>query len=341
MVLGGILGAVSGSGTASAGGLAKCAYPELCRRGYSSDLAAATVATSGCLSAIVPPTSVLIVFAIAAEMSVSELFMAAFIPGFLCIVVFCICVYVWFKRDEKKNLAKMASGETDAPEAEGEKPVKFNGRTVFVIVAGLAILLSIFVGIYSGLFTPTEAGAVGAFIAMIAAIVSGNFSFKYFLEAISDTVKSTAMIMCMVVSANIFARFVSLSRLPRMITEAFGPLIERPVLLMFIVLIFFFIMFMILDTTAPILMFTPILMPLVVAAGYDGIWFGILICLAGTVGLVTPPVGIVAYVVAGQLKIKSGGIFRITLVWAAICALAVGGLLIIFPQTALWLPSIL
>ena len=172
-------------------------------------------------------------------------------------------------------------------------------------------------------------------------LFSGRFSGKFFLDAMVSTVKSDAMILMLIIAGSFFSKFITLSMIPRMLVTSLSPLIARPGLLLAIVTVFYFIMFMLLDGSSPILMTVPILAPVVQAAGYDLVWFGIFICVSATIGQMTPPVGLGVYTVSGVTKVPSGSMFRLTIIYSIITAVVVGGLLIIFPQLTSWLPSVL
>ena len=225
-LLGGFLGAVSGSGTATAAGLSQCAYPELRKRGYSKELACTLCATSGSLSAVIPPSTLIVLYGVTAQVSVATLFIATLIPGISMMVVYMICTVIYFFIERKSGKVQdLDEHEFEFIAEEGDNESK--GQHILVVVSGLLIIVSIFGGIYSGIFTPTEAGAVGAFISFIAAIVSGNFSLKFFFEAIVDTVKSEAMIMFMVLCAAYFSKFITLSMIPRYIVQLLNQFLHK------------------------------------------------------------------------------------------------------------------
>ncbi|MBR0164980.1 MAG: TRAP transporter large permease [Lachnospiraceae bacterium] len=339
-ILGGFLGAVSGSGTATAAGLSQCAYPELRKRGFSKELACTLCATSGSLSAVIPPSTLIVLYGVTAQVSVATLFIATLIPGISMLVVYAVLTVIYYFVEKRGNrVQELDEHEFEFVTEEEDKESK--GQHMLVVISGLLIIIVIFGGIYSGFFTPTEAGAVGAFVAFIAAIVSGNFSLKFFIQAIVDTVQSEAMIMFMVLSAAYFSRFITLSMIPRYIVSLLTPLIAHPAILLAILIVFYFVMFMLMDGTAPILMTVPIMMPVVQAAGYDPIWFGILVAMSATIGQLTPPVGLGVYTVSSITKVPSGGIFKIATIYALAVAVVVGGAMILIPGMTSWLPSLL
>ena len=279
-------------------------------------------------------------YGVTAQVSVATLFIATLIPGISMLVVYAVLTVIYYFVEKRGNrVQELDEHEFEFVTEEEDKESK--GQHMLVVISGLLIIIVIFGGIYSGFFTPTEAGAVGAFVAFIAAIVSGNFSLKFFIQAIVDTVQSEAMIMFMVLSAAYFSRFITLSMIPRYIVSLLTPLIAHPAILLAILIVFYFVMFMLMDGTAPILMTVPIMMPVVQAAGYDPIWFGILVAMSATIGQLTPPVGLGVYTVSSITKVPSGGIFKIATIYALAVAVVVGGAMILIPGMTSWLPSLL
>lgn len=328
--LGGFLGAVSGSGTATSASLGQVAVPELRKRGYPDNLAGALAASAGSLSAIIPPSVILILYGVTVQISIGQLFIAAFIPGILMMIVFSVVTIVYLK---------IYQGKMVVPAPVVEEPETPVSRYIIVLVAGLLIVLSIFGGIYTGKFTPTEAGAVGAFISLIVALILGKVNKKFIVSSLIETTKVTVMAMMIVIGASLFGRFISLSLLPRKIIDMLGPLLDYPALLLTIIMLIYFFLFMFIEGAAVILMTVPVLLPILQAAGVDLIWFGIFVSVICTLGLITPPVGISVYAVGGVTKIPIEKLFRTSLVYALVAFIVVGGLLIAFPELATWLPQ--
>ncbi|MBM4763770.1 TRAP transporter large permease [Bacillus sp. B15-48] len=328
--LGGTLGAVSGSGAATSAALAQVAVPELKKKGFPETLAGSIAAASGSLSSIIPPSIVLIIYGVTTQTPIGELFVAAFIPGLLMMTVFSI-VTVFYLRSYKGNIE---SHEDNVEEID--TPVS---RYVIVILAGILIIGSIFGGIYSGIFTPTESGAVGAIIALVVALLLGKITKEFIVNSLIETMKVTVMALIIVIGASIFGRFVSLSLLPRKIIEMLGTLMESPTLLLTIIMIIYFFLFMFIESLAVILMTVPILQPILMAANIDLIWFGILLTIICTLGMMTPPVGMSVYVVGGVSNIPITKLFRTSMVFAVVASVVVGGLIITIPELATWLPQ--
>ena len=332
-VLGALLGAVSGSGVATSSALGQITYPELRKRNYTPELASGICASAGALSATIPPSTIMLIYGITAEASISKMFEGAFIPGIICTASF-IAVTIFYLNKEKDYVS---------PDADTSYNAEHFSILSFLpsLIGGVLIFVSVFGGIFSGLFTPTEAGAVGCAIAFIVALISRKMTFEYFLHALRDAAATTSMCMLLVMAASVFARFISFSLIPRYLIELMQPLIARPVILLVIITLFYFVLFMLMDGTSPVLMTVPFLLPVIEAAGYDKIWFGIYLAVCVTVGMMTPPVGMVTYATAAVTKVASKDLFKVTTVYAIVGLVITGGLIIVFPQIVTWLPSLL
>ncbi|MDQ0428103.1 tripartite ATP-independent transporter DctM subunit [Planomicrobium stackebrandtii] len=337
LIIGGMLGAVSGSGTATSASLGQVAIPELRKHGYSAPLAGAIAASGGSLSGIIPPSIILILYGVATETPVGSLFVGAFIPGILTMIVFILVMLVYFRLDRKKQVQTHIEEPVikDAPLPEKLSAI----RLIIVSVIAILIVLVIFGGIYSGIFTPTEAGAVGAFVGLLAALVLGKVNLQFFKTSVVETVKLTGMVMIIMIGAQIFGRFVSLSLLPRRLIELIEPIMDTPVLVLIAISVVLFIMFMFIEGAAVILMSIPVILPIIQELQVDILWFGVFVAVICTIGLITPPVGLSVYAVAGVSGISSGSIFRISMVFAVVAMVVVCGLMIAFPGLATWLPN--
>ncbi|WP_249870743.1 TRAP transporter large permease [Oceanobacillus saliphilus] len=330
ILLGGMLGGVSGSGTATSAALGQIAVPELQQRGYPSHLAGMIAASAGSLSAIIPPSVFLIIYGVVAQISIGQLFTAALIPGILLMVVFSLVAMIYLRRSKHEF-----NSTTQASEME-EVPIY---RYIIVIISGLFIFTAIFGGIYMGIFTPTEAGAVGAFLALIMAGLLGKLNFRFLNNALVETTKISVMAMFIVMGASLFGRFISLSLMPRKIIGLLEPLLSNPALVIIIIMVFYFFLFMFIEGAAVILMTVPIIKPLLDTIQVDPLWFGIMLTVVCTIGLITPPVGMSVIAVGGITKIPIERLFKTGIVFGLIAAVVVIGLLIIFPELVTWLPS--
>jgi tripartite ATP-independent transporter DctM subunit len=269
---------------------------------------------------------------VATETPIGDLFIAAVIPGILVTAVFIAVMMVYLSREK----ARATDVETDAP-----LPEKIStGRLVVSMTVSLIIVVVVFGGIYSGMVTPTEAGAVGSFAGFLAALVLGKVNGRYLVVSLTETVKVTVMVMIILIGAQIFGRFVSLSLIPRRLIDLLEPLVDQPFLLLMIIAGIYFVLFMFVEGAAVILMSVPVLLPVIEAMGTDITWFGVFIAMICTVGLITPPVGLSVYAVSGATGIRSDAIFRYAMVFAIIATVVVSVIMIAVPETATWLPSV-
>ncbi|MFF5994080.1 TRAP transporter large permease [Lysinibacillus sp. KU-BSD001] len=330
--LGGLLGGVSGSGTATSAALAQIAVPELRKRGYSPELAGTIAACAGSLSAIIPPSVILILYGVVAQISIGQLFTAALIPGILLMLIFSLITLVYLKIYQKE----MSATNEEQEQFEEAVPVS---RYVIVAMLGTSMGVAIFGGIYLGIFSPTEAGAVGASLAFVMALLLRKVNWAFMNTALVETVKITVMAMFIVVGASLFGRFISLSLVPRKIIDLLQPIIDQPVLILVLIMIFYFILFMFIESVAVILMTVPILTPILDVIQTDPLWFGIALTIVCTIGMLTPPVGLSVYVVGSVTGISIERLFRVSTVFAVISSIIIIAILILFPQLVTWLPS--
>lgn len=336
LVIGGMLGAVSGSGTATAASLGQVAIPELRKHGYSPPLAGAIAAAGGSLSGIIPPSIILILYGVATETPVGKLFIGAFIPGILVMICFIIVMLILFKMERSKNPINDYDMKVSESEEVEEVPLL---KLIISSLIAIIIMLIIFGGIYSGIFTPTEAGAVGSLVGLIAALILGKVNLRFLKASLLETIKLTGMVMLIMIGAQIFGRFVSLSLLPRKLIEFIDPIMGYPILVLTLISIALFVMFMFIEGAAVILMSIPVLLPIIQVLGIDILWFGVFVSVICTIGLITPPVGMSVYAVSGVSNIRSEQIFKIGMVFAVFAMIIVGGLMILFPELATWLPN--
>lgn len=330
IILGGFLGAVSGSASAMSAALGQFAVPELEKHGYNRTFAASIAAASGSLATIIPPSIGLIIYGAITQTSISSLFIGVIIPGIITIILLSIIVVIMYFRQKGKSVKHVE-----------ETPLeRFSTKNYVVsLVTGLLIILAIFGGIYMGIFTPTEAGGVGAFITFIAAIILRKVNWNFLVISFKETIRITGMVMMIMIGATIFTRFVTLSQLPQKLIESLGPLTSSPLLILVILLVIFFVAFMFLEGAAAIVMLVPITLPLAQAIGLSPLEFGIIISVVGTAGLITPPVGISTYAVAGITKIPANKIFSYTMIYALFISVVGTALLIMFPELITWLPN--
>ena len=327
LLIGGLLGAVSGSGAASAASLATLSAPELERVGYSRRFAVGLAAVAGSLSAVIPPSLIVIIYGAITAVPIGALFIGLLGPGLLCIVVYIACL--WLFEEVRPGATALVE-----PEAE-ELPRGAMSASIFL----LALLLVVFGGIYGGIITVGEAGAIGAFTALIGLTAMGRIGWRDLAQSLADSAKISAMLMLIVIGAQIFARFLAFSRLPRELLELAEPLVAEPWLLVAVLMAVLFVAGMILESAAVILLIVPIVLPMLEAAQIDLLWFGVLASFMIALGLLTPPVGLSAYAAAAARRYPVVEVFKPASKFALAAAILVVGATILFPGIVTWLPS--
>ena len=325
-----LFGAVCGSSLATAATMARVSVPEMRRFGYSASLAAGAVASGGTLGILIPPSVILVLYAIIAEASVPELFAAGLVPGIVLAVLHVLVVKGWVW------LQPAAAPSLDAPMAWRERLRAMLGMWK------LAVLFLLTVGgIYLGWFSPTEAAAVGAFGAIVIALATRTLDLRGLWAALDETVRTTAMLFFVMVGAFLFARFVVVTRLPMSLTETVMGWDLPSIAVLLLMVVFYLLLGCFLETVSMILITVPVFLPLIQEMGLSPVWFGILLVVVAEVGLITPPVGLNIFVIRNQLPdIPLTTLFRGVLPFLLADA-AMIALLIMAPALALWLPSLL
>lgn len=326
-----VFGAICGSNTATAATMGAIALPEMEKYNYDKSLATASVAAGGVLGVMIPPSVIFIVYGMATEQSVGKLFMAGILPGILMMLLYMATIFIMTIRNPKLGPA--------GPKSNWKERVKAlsGGLGEALIVFSLSIG-----GLFAGWFTPTEAGAIGAAGVLVISLLEKRISWASLLKSLSDTTRTTAMIMLMIAGAIIFGRFMAISRIPFEIANWVGALSLPPFMILGLILVIYLILGCFIDALALVLLTTPIFFPVVVdTLGYDPIWFGVIMVLVVAMGVITPPVGMNVYIIKGIApEIPLEDIFKG--IWPFLFALIICViLLIIFPQIATFLPNLL
>lgn len=327
-----VFAAVTGVSIAAAAAFSRIAYPQMRHHGYSRKFALGSVAGSACLGMLIPPSILMIVWGIITEKSISQLFIAGAIPGFLLAGFFIAYTVIWAKMrpDEVPNIKHMGDDEEKLSRAE--------------VVSGLGILLLILMvlgGIWGGFFTPTEAGGVGAICAMILGLVKGMRG-RAFIFAVIDAGKTAAPIMILLLTAAMYAKFLAAAGISELIQGAFSSFQLGEFGIIMVMVIIWLILGMILDSISIILLTVPIFAPVAESVGFDPIAFGIFGILAIEAGLLTPPFGLLVYTVKGAVDDKS---VKLSEIFAGsipywLLMLVVMTMIWVWPQIALWLPQL-
>ncbi|HLP67652.1 MAG TPA: TRAP transporter large permease [Rhizobium sp.] len=289
-------GSICGSSLATAATMAQVALPELKRNGYSGGLASATLAAGGTLGILIPPSVVLVIYAILAEQNIAKLFLAAFVPGLLAAFSYLvvIAIYVRVKPESAGHAARVPWAER-VPALIAVWPV----AAIFFLVVG---------GIYLGWFTPTQAAAIGAGGAGLVAWAKGGLDRRSLLGCFKDTAVSTGMIFFIVLGASVFNSFLAFSRLPQVGAEWVTAQGFAPMTVLVIILALYIIFGCIMDSLSMIVLTVPIFFPIVTAMDFGlspehfAIWFGILVLMVAEIGMITPPVGLNLFIISGMAR---------------------------------------
>jgi tripartite ATP-independent transporter DctM subunit len=319
--------ALSGSSVASAITMGRVTLPEMRRYHYDPRLATGAVAAGGTLGILIPPSTVLVVYGILTEQSIGKLFLAGFLPGLLLTALFIVTIVI-------VCAFRPHYGPPGARVAPRERWSALGGAGAFFVV-----LVATIGGMYAGVFTVTEASAVGAGLTLVHAVWRRRLTFAALTDALLQTVRTTAMVFLILIGAHIFSPFLAMSRIPVDLAGALTGLALPALAVLAVLLVAYIILGMFLEGFAILVLTVPIVLPIVLALGLDPIWYGIFMVIVLEMGLISPPVGINVFVVKGVAEdVPMGKIFAgILPFWVAMIACVI--LLIAFPQIALVLPN--
>ncbi|MBM4310045.1 MAG: TRAP transporter large permease [Deltaproteobacteria bacterium] len=319
--------AICGSTNATAATMAAATLPEMKRYNYSPGLATGVVAAGGSLGILIPPSVIFIVYGIMTEQSIGKLFLAGIVPGILLSLMFVAAIVIWVML--RPELAP-AGPRTTLKEKIRSLSGLGETLTLFVLVMG---------GLFCGLFTPTEAGGVGAFGTLAIALIRRKIDWQGFKAALNETTRISCMIMMIVAGATIFGHFLAVSRIPFDIAGWISGLDLHRSLIMLLIIAIYIVGGCFIDALALVMLTTPIFYPVIMRLGFDPVWFGVMVVMLTQIGVITPPVGVNVYVVSGVARdVPLHVIFKGVI--PLLIALIVATLLLIpFPQIALFLPG--
>ena len=322
--------AASGSSVATASAMSRMAVPEMLDSGYDRGLATGTIAASGTLGSLIPPSVLLILYGVYAQVSVGQLFMAGFLPGLLSALIYMAMIVVRVK------LNPSLAGEVHVNPTAEERRAAF--RDVWPLPTLILVVLG---GIFTGVFSPTEAGALGAFAALLIAAVRRRLTRAALREAVTQAVTATASIFLILIGSLFFTRFLALSGVPRAFADAILSVSTEVWWILFAVSVIFLVLGMLIDSIGLLLLTLPILVPLVGEADINPVWFGIIVIKLLEIGLITPPIGLNVYMINGALnnRVTLPEIFR-GISWFLAMDVLTLVILIAFPAISLWLPSL-
>ena len=320
------IGTTTGSAAATTALMARVAYPEMKNAGYQPRLALGVIAASGTIASMIPPSILIVIFAVLAELNVGKMLVAGFIPGIISAAIYIAMIVLRAKFDPK-------IAPTTPPASWHQRFSSLPYLLPVVIMFGTVVG-----GIYGGIFTPTEAGGVAALVSFTIVIAMRRLSFAKFKKIIIETAGVTLLVLIFIMSISLFTKFLTYSG----VTIAFARMalsFENPMLTLLLMMGVCFIFGMFISATGMIMIVTPIFVPVIINIGYDPIWFGILIIKMCEVAAITPPVCVGVYIAQGIIKeVPSEQAIRGILPFLA-CDILTLGLLIAVPQITTFLPS--
>ncbi|UCF56766.1 MAG: TRAP transporter large permease [Deltaproteobacteria bacterium] len=321
--------AMCGSTNAEAAAMGRVTLPEMKRYNYDSSLATGCVASAGSLGILIPPSTILIIYGILTEESIGRLYAAGILPGLLLTTLFALTIYILCRRNP-------ALAPPGAKATWKERLVSLTG-----VIEMFLLFALVMGGIFVGWFTPTEGGGAGAAGAIVLALARRQLTWRGFLDSLVDTTRITAMVFLIVTGATIFGRFMAVTRIPSELGAWVGGLAMSPYIIVGLIIFGYLIGGCFMDSLALVTLTIPVMYPVILALGFESIWFGVIIVLVAEMGVITPPVGINVYVIKGvapdvPLETIFRGIFPF-LAALIVCVI----ILIAFPQIALFLPSLM
>lgn len=322
-------GAISGSSIATTATMTKIAMPEMEKRNYAQQLCTGTLAAGGTLGSLVPPSIIMVLYAVQVEQFVVDLFLAAVLPAILSIALFMLAirVYILFLPNETGHRAERCAW----PDKIRTTKKCWGASTIIVIVMG---------GIYSGVFTVNEGASVGLVLVLLAALYRRVLTRESISETMRSAVGSIALLYVIMIGANIYTYFITLSHMPEALVDWVISMKLPPMMVIWVLVLMYMALGAIFDALAGMLLTLPFVFPLVTGLGFDPVWWGIVNVMVIEIGMITPPVGINVFVLKGLRKdIPLSTIFRgiVPFMIANLIALA---LVITFPELCLWLPGL-
>jgi C4-dicarboxylate transporter DctM subunit len=322
-------GAVCGSSVASAATMTRICVPEMQANHYDDRLSTGSVAAGGTLGILIPPSLIFVIYAVIAQQSVPRLFAAGLVPGLVLTALYILVAAVlvhkfphWAPRGDYESMPQRLRNIV--------------GMWEFVLLFGVSVG-----GIYAGFFSPTEAAAVGAFMAVVIGALEGKLGWKALWHSLMETLKTTCMLFMIIIGAIVFSYFVVQARLPEALISWIQSMGMGPMGLMLTLITAYIVLGCFLEGIGLVLITVPIFLPVVTASGFDPVWFGVIVVIVVELGLIHPPVGMNLFVIQAQLPdIPILSIYKGTLPFL-LGPIALIGILLAFPDLALWLPRLL
>ncbi|WP_420392500.1 TRAP transporter large permease [Acuticoccus sp.] len=322
--------AVTGSSVACAAAMGRIAVPEMLRNGYDATLATGTVAAAGTIGALIPPSILLIIYGVFVQVPISALFLGGVGAGVLTAISYVVVIVLRAKANPKL-----------APQVTERATTAMKFAALADTWPVLLLVFGVFGGLFAGVFTPTEAGAVGAFLAFVIAFGKGALTRRSSTQALVETIQTTAAIFVIAIGANLLTRFLALSGASQLLSQMVIELGADPMLLLIAIAAMYLVLGMFLEPLGAMLLTLPILLPIMLDTGLSLVWFGVVIVKFLEIGMVTPPVGLNVFVIKGVVGdlVSTTQIFR-GVAYFLVADLVVVTLLMAFPGIILFLPNL-
>ena len=323
-----LFGAISGSSNAAAASMGRVTLPEMKRYQYDDSMATASVAAAGCLGILIPPSGIMIIYGVMTEQNISSLFMAGLLPGIVLTILMCISVSLTCKKHPDYGPA--------GPKSTWHERMKATSGIIDMVI----LFVLCIGGMTLGWFTPTQGGAIGAAGAFLLGKIRGTLSWKDTLAALKETAEMTCMVLAICAGATVFGHFMAVSRIPATLCTVVSQLQVPHFVIMIIIMLVYLLGGCFMDSLALIMLTVPIFYPVVSSMGYDPMWFGVIIVICASMGLITPPVGLNVYIIGNQCPdIPLPVIFKG--IWPYLIDMFIlSAILFVFPQLATWLAYI-
>lgn len=323
--------AVCGSSVACSAAMGRIAVPEMIRARYDAELATGTVAAAGTIGALIPPSIIMILYGIVAEVPVTGLFLGGVTAGLLTAASYIAVILIRVKLNPSL-----------APDVKEEVPMSEKLDALKETWPVILIMVGIFGGLFSGIFTATEAGAVGAFLACVVAMIKGSLTWEVFRNAILETLVTTGALLIIAVGASLLVRFLALSGAGEYLSSLVIDVNASTAIVLFSIVLVYLVLGMFLEPIGAMLLTLPIVLPIINAADLSLVWFGVILTKLLEIGMITPPIGMNVFVIKGVVGklISTTGIFK-GIMWFLAADLITLTLMMVYPEFVMWLPKVM
>ena len=322
----GIFGAMSGASLAAAAVMSSIAMPEMRRHGYSDELAAGAIGIGATLDILIPPSVGMVIYGISTQTSIGKLLIAGVVPGIIVAIFLIVAILVWVR-----------VRPAHAPETY-VVPARERWASTGRIWSSLLLIVLVVALLYTGAATPTEVGALGAFLAGAIGFVFGRLTWASAFQALRETIKTSALIFMILIGATVFGYYMAMSKIPQQVVAVVTEMNLNRWLVIVGIVVTYFVVSMFMDELPLLLLTLQLTFPLVTQLGFDPVWFGVMSMLMVAMGLVFPPVGMIAFVVSSSANVSLVKVYTGTSI-LMIALVLTTALLMVFPQIALWLPN--